>query len=104
MLRYLCGTPDHKCGGTTLQVDKRLRKVHASSEDAFACFRRYLISMGYTSVGPRELASPDDGRVLVLTKKSKFGGALRVGKTADKSGKRLTFNWVHGHTGGCIHG
>jgi hypothetical protein len=82
-IRYLCGTPSEFCQGAHFQTDQLLKskKAHASSEDAFKCYAHYLIHhAGYKRIGQREFSLGHDKPILVLTKKIRFGGALRQGK------------------------
>lgn len=80
---YICGLSDNECTGNGKAVSnglKKFHKVHGSSEQAFKCYAAYLIRNGYEQIGPREFAAPNNGPVMVLTKKSKFGSRLRGGK------------------------
>jgi len=81
-LRYLCGVPEHQCQGAVTKVSPSWRgsmKSHASSEEAFRCYRRYLLNQGYEQVGPREFKREGEP-ITVLPKKSRFGSPLRKGK------------------------
>jgi hypothetical protein len=55
-------------------------KSHATPEEAFACYRAWLLRQGYRQVGGREFLSPEDGVIVVLTRRSRFGAVLRGGK------------------------
>lgn len=81
---YLCGTPELECvGGKITRVCNSYRgskKGHASRDEAFKCYSKYLIRNGWTRIGSREFAGPNGGPVRVLTKKTRFGGRLRQGK------------------------
>lgn len=79
--KYLCGTPQDKCCGANSQVASALKnsKTHSTPQESFACYAAYLIGDGYTQVGPREF-SKNNGPILVLNKKSRFGCTLRGGK------------------------
>lgn len=44
----------------------------------------HLKAQGYIPVGAREFLTPGGGPVLVLSKKSKFGGRLRNGKLGER--------------------
>jgi hypothetical protein len=58
------------------------KKTHSSSIDAFNCTRRYMVrQQGYTPVGSRAFSPPDGGPILILTKKIRFGGMMRRGKS-----------------------
>ena len=78
---YLCGVSAENCIGTDAMVGgNEFIKVHSTRDEAFRCMQRHLVTQGYTQIGPREFAPPDDGPVLLLNKRSKFGGVLRRGK------------------------
>ncbi len=84
MRKYVCGVNPSECSGAVLQTSAGLRgkivKAHGSPLEAFRCKRRDLLRQGYKEVGMREFSPPDGGPILVLTKKSRFGAALRGGK------------------------
>jgi hypothetical protein len=80
---FTCGTPRDVCLGFHVDMNARLRgsgvsKVHNSPQDALKCHSRYLISLGYEQLSPREFRTPDGIRV--LTKGSRFGAKLINGK------------------------
>ncbi len=80
---YLCGTPNEHCTGSKYTITSNANmpsKAHSSRDEAFRCYKRHLLRLGYTQVGSREFQAPNGGRVLVLSKKSRFGGRLRSGK------------------------
>lgn len=85
MRRFTCGVPSGHCAGSkppmlSFGIGTKVSKVHVTPEDAFRCYTRWLIrEEGYTRVGPREF-SKDGGPILMITKKSRFGGVLRKGK------------------------
>ena len=84
--KFTCPTPKDKCTGSLIFVNNSLGKsmmAHGSSEQAFKCYCQYLLSQGYKQVGSKEFEPPNGGPVLVLTKKSKFGGVLRPGKSGE---------------------
>lgn len=86
--KHVCGTPKEFCGGSNTNVNRGLGstiKTHGSPEDAFLCYKRYLITQGYSTIGSRAFAAPDNGPVLILTKKSRFGAKLRNGKEATRN-------------------
>src|SRR5690348_7748840 len=90
---YMCGVPRAECSGSLENVNVALggaRKLHSTPEEAFNCHRRYLISQGWTQTGPRTFSSPDGGPVRVLTKKSRFGAALRNGKEGTRNMSSVT--------------
>jgi hypothetical protein len=95
MRRYLCGVPDKQCEGSNVTINKTGCKVHASSQEAFKCYCRFLVQEGYIKVGTREFQDPKDGYIRVLTKPSHFGAPLRLGKLgeggASGKGKRFTY-------------
>ena len=84
--KHLCGVPKEKCNGSFVHTNHGLiagsegLKSHSSPGAAFNCMKRYLLKQGYTQVGSKEFSPPDGGPVRVLTKKSRYGGALRSGK------------------------
>ena len=80
MRRHICGTPRESCTGRPSTVDKESIGTHAAAHEAFACHRQYPISIGFVSIGTRELIDPADGYVRVLTKKIRFGARVRRGK------------------------
>jgi len=82
---YACPTPSEHCTGGRTTVNQFMRsssvKYHVSSEDAYRCYRRYLIEvLEYKDMGNREFKSPDGGPRVFLAKKSKFGSPMRLGK------------------------
>jgi hypothetical protein len=104
MKGYTCGVPKGHCSGGEPVLSHHLRKpplkVHNSSVEAFRCHARWLVNVeGYERVGNREFVDPNDGRILVLTKKSRFGGVLRQGKrveTSKKSKRLMPRQWTGG--------
>lgn len=88
----MCGTPAEKCYGKNVQIPTSMAsqtrglKAHPTTEDAHKCYCRYLISIGYERLGAREFTKGPDEPILLLNKKSKFGGILRSGKSAGKGG------------------
>jgi len=85
MRAYLCGVPIGHCQGSDAILSSHLRKeqpkVHYSTESAFKCHAKWLVNvLGYEQRGSREFAEPNGGYIVVLTKKSRFGGVLRAGK------------------------
>lgn len=84
--KVLCGVPKDQCQGAGYQTDQHLgtNKAHANSTEAFKCYAHYLVTYeGYTRIGSREFRK-DGHPVLVLTKKSRFGGRLRMGKEGSR--------------------
>lgn len=90
MRMYACGVQKDKCCGSTIQSSHGvpLTKAHASSEEAFNCKRRSLLADGYEQVGSREFTK-GDGPILLLDRKSKFGGVMKRGKNEKGTGKRF---------------
>jgi hypothetical protein len=91
---FTCGVPGEHCSGATVQTSAGIRGdvvyAHNTHEEAFKCRARYLVRVwGYQRVGQREFRPPDGGPILVLTKKSRFGGELRKGKAVKDSGRVL---------------
>ncbi|HKI30858.1 MAG TPA: hypothetical protein VKA46_03220 [Gemmataceae bacterium] len=80
--RRLCGLPAQECRGDAGGLSPGLSglKSHATAEEAFECYRAWLLRQGYRQVGGREFEAPRAGRIVVLTKKSRFGALLRGGK------------------------
>ena len=81
--RYLCGVPAEKCGGGILKTTKGIMasRAHVTSSEAFTCYVAHLLRLGYEQIGPRQFASPDGGPVRIISKRMKFGGVLRTGKS-----------------------
>jgi hypothetical protein len=82
--KTMCGTPRQFCCGSVVKANKSLGggvSAHPTPEEAFKCYAQYLIKIGYIQVGNREFASPNDGPILLLTKKCRFGAPLRPGKS-----------------------
>jgi hypothetical protein len=91
----MCGVPKEHCTGGNRQVSAGLRKTikaHSSAIEAYNCMARYLVKQGYTAKPNREFHKEGEP-VLVLTKKSRYGGALRGGKAGRsmpaKGGKKM---------------
>ena len=83
--RVLCGVPALQCTGGSYITDQALSdKAHSSRLEAFKCMRKYLTKQGFTQIGPREFRPPDGGPIRVLTKKSRYGGLLRQGKSGEE--------------------
>jgi hypothetical protein len=81
--RRLCGVPSNECCGSAGKLSPGLSvglKSHADPEEAFDCYRAWLLRQGYRQVGGREFEAPDGGPILVLTRKRRFGALLRGGK------------------------
>jgi hypothetical protein len=80
--RRLCGVPVHECRGDAGGLSPGLSglKSHATAEEAFECYRAWLLRQGYRQIGSREFVPPGIGGIVVLTRKSRFGALLRGGK------------------------
>lgn len=106
---HMCGTPSHECSGAKRIVpwpgDVR---AHEDPAAAFKCHKSYLIRLGFTEVGRRELVNPETGAIRVLTKPSRFGAPLRQGKrggegdtaSLGKSTRSVFFRTYGGCSGG----
>ena len=70
------------------------RKLHETPQGAYQCYARYLLAHGYKQIGRREFEPVEGGPILVLTKKSKFGGMMRRGKS-DKAKNRVVAGGHH---------
>lgn len=82
---WACGVPVANCDGGSL-LSARLRgqvKYHGSPRDARNCYIRHKLENGYTRFDAGTLEAPD-GRLLILTKESRFGARLRAGKAGRK--------------------
>ncbi len=92
--KHLCGVPPEMCGGSIAILSAGFKgkslKAHNSPSEAFNCYGRYLTKLGYIKLSSREYKEPD-GPIHVLTKKSRFGGHLRPGKSNrnQPAGRRL---------------
>ena len=83
MRKYTCGVPKEHCFGSSNFVVNitSITKIHCSSEEAFNCHARWLVNvLGYKRIGSREFDLQNGSPIRVLTKKSRFGGVLRIGK------------------------
>jgi hypothetical protein len=80
--RRLCGVPAHECCGSraTLAPGLSELKSHATPEQAFECYRAWLLRQGYRQIGSREFETPGQDGIVMLTRKSRFGAMLRGGK------------------------
>lgn len=93
-IKVFCGTPKSFCSGAHTIMNAgfnndKAAKLHDDHEQAFACYSRYLVAeQQHKRVGSREFETPS-GSILVLTKKSKFGAKMRMGKNQNKEGKRF---------------
>ena len=103
MRKYTCGVPKEHCSGSANFVINviSLAKVHDSSVEAFNCHAKWLGKLGYKRVGAREFDLGDGSPIRVLTKKSRFGGILRIGKH-EKTAKTKRLVPRHEALGGII--
>lgn len=84
-----CPTPVQYCTGGKAPVNAFLRgappRIHQTHSQAYNCYRRYLVDiLGYEDRGNREFSPPGGGPVIFLTKKSRFGTAMRYGKLQER--------------------
>lgn len=86
---FLCGTPNDGCCGKQAILCNSLKNkglgAHQTSVEAFNCYKKYLLSRGYTVVDSRALQPPDGGPIHILTKKSRFGARMRPGKEGTRN-------------------
>ena len=103
MKKYVaCGVPMSNCEGASAQLSSSISgklKVHGSHKQAFKCYEKYLLSLGFKKIGNREYEDPETHVIRVLTKKSRFGGLLRTGKSGEGATKRAM---PEDRTGGLI--
>lgn len=100
MIKVMCGVPKECCCGSPTMANQSLgksQKMHGSHEEAFKCYAQWLLSRGYKQIGSREFMAPNDGPIEVLTKKVRFGAAMRPGKSADKGTTKNRFVPKVGH-------
>jgi len=100
--RYVCPTPRAECSGAPTIVDSHGRtiKAHGSHGAAFDCYVAWLRTQGYIRKSTREFYAPNGGPILVLTKKRRFGGAIRGGKRGTTSdSKRFNVPGIKGSVG-----
>ncbi len=89
MNKYACNTPSDHCSGSLETMNNlfsktKNRKLHVTSEDAFKCYERHLLSTGHERIGSREFRQPNGEGILVLTKKCRYGGRMRLGKEGNR--------------------
>lgn len=94
---YVCSVPPKECGGRQTKYSQGVKsptpKTHATPQECHKCLCRYLLSQGYTQLGPREF-SLNGGPIQLLNKPGR-GYRLRGGK-GDRYMSR-------GNTGGFMH-
>ena len=86
--RYLCPTPREDCTGKTVSMNNLFHylknaKVHASPQAAYECYCHYLARTGHEQISQREYRQPKGG-ILILTKRSRFGTRVRLGKEGNR--------------------
>lgn len=89
MRLYTCGVPHSHCTGSYVAANQGQNKgiyAHGSTQQAFACHKKYLLNQGFKQIGSKEFVDPESGYVRVLTRPGKFGGVMRGGKSGDKGG------------------
>lgn len=88
MKRSVCGVPELSCNGGLVTMNagwpNKSAKVHNTPNEAFRCHCKWLRALGFKQIGSREFEDPHSGAVRVLTKPSRFGGVLRMGKGEGK--------------------
>lgn len=77
--KFACGTPTEHCNGHN--TTDFTGKYHDDRASVLACQRRYLLKQGCTQITSRSFALPNDGPILVLSKKPQ---RLKPGKTSDR--------------------
>lgn len=94
---YCCSSPPAKCGGRSTKYSQGVKsptpKTHATPQEAQKCYIRFLLSEGYTQLGPREFHK--EGQPILLLNKASKGYRLRAGK-ADRymSREECTGGWI----------
>jgi hypothetical protein len=86
--KVLCGVDRDLCTGGILKASNGLAKdsikcskVHNDPQSAFECMKQSLLRQGFKQVGTKEFLDPrPGGYIRVLTRPSRFGGTLRLGK------------------------
>lgn len=86
--KFLCPTPQGQCTGKLVSMNNffnmtKNAKVHASPQAAFECYCRHLEKTGHERVSTREYRQPGGG-ILLLTKQSRFGTKVRLGKEGNR--------------------
>ena len=87
--KFLCPTPREECTGKTVSMNNffcqsKNAKVHASPQAAFTCYCHYLDKTGHERLSVREYRRPNGGGILLLTKQSRFGTKVRLGKEGNR--------------------
>lgn len=97
----LCGVPNEHCSGSKLVTDHNgfPSKCHTSHSQAYKCYVKYLIKvLGYRrSDSARTFLPPvgSDEYARVLTKQSRFGGRLRLGKEGTRFQAQRSNGMIH---------
>ena len=103
--KYICGVPNARCSGGTILTNSSIgggtnqMKAHSDPVEAFKCHKKMLLDDGWKQRGSREFSPPGGGPIKVLTKQSKFGTRLRMGKNQEGKGSR----YMPYSGGGFIH-
>lgn len=84
-----CPTPHEHCSGGKMATNQSLQsasiRFHQTHRDAYNCYRRYLIRVRECEdMGNREFRCPDSEWRIFLTKKSRFGERVRLGKEGSR--------------------
>ena len=84
--RVKCQTPVAHCTGSITPMAPALLglKTHSSHEEAFDCYVAYLKKIGYRQIGAHEFVLFEDQPVLVVSKRSRYGARLRLGKEGSR--------------------
>ena len=82
--KYLCPTPREHCTGKTTSMNNffnqpKNAKLHGTPSAAFDCYVSFLEKTGHQRLAQREFRRPEGG-ILLLTKRSRFGTKVRLGK------------------------
>ena len=84
MTAFACGVPKGFCTGGVMKTSFDMGfKGHGTSQQAFDCHRKYLLTQGYQQIGSRTFRKAGEP-IMVLAKKSHFGARLRRGKESTR--------------------
>ena len=87
-LAFCCAVPTEYCKGKINAKDRT--RCHATVQAVRSCARNWLINIrGATQISPREFALPNEGPILVLSKKPL---KCKAGKASTQMGKTLRIN------------
>lgn len=68
-VKFICSCPPKHCNGSSAEPGEY--KTHPTQDEVKKCLGRYLVSVeGYTKLSKREFISPNNGPVLILSKKA----------------------------------